>query len=152
MKPKYVIVDTEADGPAAGLYSMTEIGAVIMDEPPFKTEFYGKLRPISEIWVPQALAVTGRTREECEGFDDPAKVMKEFAEWLKANVKGQPVFVADNPCFDWQNVNYYFHKYLGVNPFGFSGRRIGDLFCGLEKNMYAKWKWMRTPSGTASGG
>ena len=143
MKPKYVIVDTEADGPAAGLYSMTEFGAVIVDEPPFATSFYGKLKPISDIWKPDALAVTGKTREECMLFDDPAEVMKTFAEWLKANINGQPVFVSDNNCFDWQNINYYFHRFYGSNPFGFSGRRIGDLYCGTVKDMYAKWKWMR---------
>ena len=148
IKPKYVIVDTEADGPAAGLFSMTEIGAVIMDEPPFVTSFYGKLKPISDKWVPEALAVTHKTREDCMKFDDPFKVMCEFQDWLAANIKGQPIFISDNPCFDWQNVNYYFHKFIGKNPFGFSGRRIGDFYCGLTKDYYAKWKWMRTTAHT----
>jgi hypothetical protein len=42
-------------------------------------------------------------------------------------------FVSRNLAFDWQFINYYFHRYPGGNPFGFSGRRIGDLYAGLVK-------------------
>ena len=33
--------------------------------------------------------------------------------------------------------------YLGKNPFGFSARRIGDLYCGMTKDSFAKWKHLR---------
>jgi hypothetical protein len=33
--------------------------------------------------------------------------------------------------------------YYGSNPFGFSARRIGDLYCGLVKDSRAKWKHLR---------
>jgi hypothetical protein len=39
--------------------------------------------------------------------------------------------------------NWYLHKFTGNNPFGWSGRRIGDLWAGFNNDMYIKWKWMR---------
>jgi hypothetical protein len=51
--------------------------------------------------------------------------------------------MSDNPAFDWQWINYYFHRYLGENPFGYSARRIGDVYCGAMGNMRAKWKHLR---------
>ena len=48
-----------------------------------------------------------------------------------------------NPAFDWQWINYYFHLAVGSNPFGYSARRIGDVYCGAMGNMRAKWKHLR---------
>jgi len=138
----YIVVDVEADGQIPHKYSMVCFGAVIVDEKLDKT-FYGETKPISDLWVPDALAVSGFSREDHLKFDDPAKVMKEFAEWIKLNSKGQPIFISDNPAFDWSFINWYFHMYHGSNPFGFSARRIGDLYCGLVKDTRAKWKHLR---------
>jgi hypothetical protein len=46
-------------------------------------------------------------------------------------------------AFDWQFINYYFHRFLGRNPFGFSGRRIGDLYAGLVKDAYKANDWKK---------
>ena len=78
----YVMVDVEADGPIPGDYSMVCFGAVLVREGLDKT-FYGRLRPISDRWVPEALAVSGFTREETLGFDDPKSAMEGFAGWLR---------------------------------------------------------------------
>jgi hypothetical protein len=32
---------------------------------------------------------------------------------------------------------------LGRNPFGWSSRRIGDIYCGFKNDMYANWKYLR---------
>jgi hypothetical protein len=69
--------------------------------------------------------------------------MRAFAVWLTQHSKGRPVFVSDNVAFDWQFINYYLHKFTGSNPFGFSGRRIGDLYCGLVKDMGAGSAWKK---------
>ena len=137
-----IVVDVESDGAIPHKYSMVCFGAVIV-EPSLSKTFYGKTKPISELWVPEALAVSGITREEHETFDDPKIVMENFARWIKDNSHGRPVFISDNPAYDWQFINYYFHYYLGENPFGFSARRIGDLFCGMVKDSFAKWKHLR---------
>ena len=136
------VVDVESDGPAPGLYSMVSFGAVRVDEA-LETTFFGQVRPIAEKWVPGALAVSGITREDHQKYEPPSDVMDRFALWLKQNSKGRPVFLSDNPAFDWQFINYYFHAFTGENPFGFSGRRIGDLYCGLVKDMSANAEWKK---------
>ncbi len=79
----YIMVDVEADGPIPGDYSMVCFGAIVV-EPSLDRTFYGKLKPISEKWIPEALAVSGFTREETLAFhDDPKTVTAQFAEWLK---------------------------------------------------------------------
>ena len=66
----YVMVDVETDGPIPADYSMICFGAVIVDESLDK-RFYGQLRPISEQWIPESLKISGFSREETLGFDDP---------------------------------------------------------------------------------
>lgn len=137
----YIVVDVEADGEIPHKYSIVCFGAVIV-EPTLSRTFYGKMKPISDAWVPEALAVSGISREEHVKFDDPAEVMFNFEKWIKANSKDKPVFISDNPAFDWQWINWYFHAYLGRNVFGFSARRIGDLYCGmrLDAGLNSEWK------------
>jgi hypothetical protein len=138
-----VVVDCESDGPVPPIYSLVCFGAVIV-EPALNRTFYGKTTPISVKFDPNALAISGFSREEHFTFDDPGLVFHQFAEWLDENSGGKrPTFISDNPCYDWQWMNYYFHRYLGKNPFGFSGRRIGDLFSGLHKDARKPWKHLR---------
>ncbi len=138
----YVVVDVESDGPIPAEFSMVCFGAVVFDDHLDKS-FYGKTRPISDRFIPEALAVSGFSREQHLGFDDPKAVMDAFATWLDQNSKGRPVFVSDNVAFDWQFINYYFHRFVGRNPFGFSGRRIGDLYAGLVKDAYKASEWKK---------
>ena len=140
----YFLVDVESDGPCPGLYSMISFGAVKVQEDLKNTPtFYGELCPISTNWIPQALAVSEFTREQTLKFNYPGIVMKSFANWIKENSVGRPIFISDNNGFDWQFINYYFHRYIGENPFGFSSRRLADLYCGMQKDTYAKWKHLR---------
>ncbi len=138
----YFVVDIESDGPIPPKFSMVCLGAVLV-EPGLKRTFYGKTKPISEEWDPKALSISGFSREEHLTFDDPAEVIKSFSEWVVANSKGRPIFMSDNLAYDWQWINYYTHIYCGKNPFGYSGRRIGDLYCGLVKDASAPWKHLR---------
>lgn len=138
------IVDVEADGPVPGLYSMVSFGAVKLDRE-LKTEFYGETRPISDVWIPEALAVSKITREIHLEYADPKKTMMEFCDWVKANTKGRAVLMSDNNGFDAMFISYYMHAFVGENPFGHSSRRIGDFYAGLTKDFYAatKWKYLR---------
>ena len=138
----YIVVDVEADGPIPYKYSMVSFGAVIV-EPSLSKTFYGELKPISDEWIPDALKVSGFTRDEHLLFNDPKSVMIDFKNWIKSNVNGSPIFISDNLAFDWQWINWYFHNFLGENPFGFSGRRIGDLYCGLKGDTRLNGEWKR---------
>lgn len=139
-------IDVEADGPIPGDYSMIEIGAVLVDvgSGDLGRRFSANLRPISDRFLPAALAVTGYTREQTMGFDDPARVVAQFAAWVDAhNIGKPPVFVSDNNGFDWMFVCWYLHHYLGRNPFGFSSVNLGSVYKGIERNMYASFKHLR---------
>jgi len=136
------MVDIEADGPIPGDYSMISFGAVIV-EPSLSKTFYGKLKPISEKWVPEALKVSGFTREETLGFENPKSVMERFFVWIGENLKDRPIFISDNNGFDWQFVNWYFHHFLGQNPFGFSSMNLGSLYKGLIHDTFKNFKHLR---------
>ena len=64
--------------------------------------------------------------------------IRDFA--LSLNGGGNPTIVSDNPAFDFAFLNYYMHAKLGENIFGWSARRIGDLFCGVEQTLWYQWK------------
>jgi hypothetical protein len=138
----WVMVDVESDGPIPGDYSLVCFGAVIV-EPTLGRTFYGRLRPISVKWSPEALAISGFSRQDTMSFDDPKEVMASFATWLGANAGKRLVFVADNNGFDWQFINWYFHHFLGKNPFGFSSQNLGSLYKGLTKDTFASFKHLR---------
>jgi len=139
----FIVVDVESDGQNFLRHSMVCFGAVVV-EPSLKKTFYGKIRPISGIWEPDALAVSGFSREQHETFDDPVKVMKEFAEWIKSVSIDRPTLISDNNGYDAAWINLYFHEFNnGVNPFGWSSRRIGDLYCGMKFDSRATWKQLR---------
>lgn len=138
----YIVVDVESDGQIVGDNSMVCFGAVVV-EPTLSKTFYGKTRPISDIWVPDALAISGFSREEHETFDEPEKVMKDFAEWINEVSVNKPILISDNNGYDFAFINYYFHKFYGSNPFGWSSRRIGDIYCGMKMDARARWKHLR---------
>lgn len=138
----YIVVDVEADGPYPGDYSMVCFGAVVV-EPTLSKTFYGEIKPISDKWIPEALAVSGITRPQHFKMPHPQETMREFKDWLEFVSKGKPIFISDNLAFDWQWINYYFHKYTGSNPFGHSGRRIGDLYCGMKMDAGLNQEWKR---------
>lgn len=97
-----IFVDCEGHGPAPTLNDVAsfEFGTVAY---PSRQTFHG----------------TGATKETFEDFE----------KWISSvTEKGfRPLFVSDNSAYDWQFINYYFHLFLGKNPFGHSARRIGDF-------------------------
>lgn len=127
----YVSVDIETAGPIPAEYSMLSIGACTLNG---EVTFRCLLKPTTSNFVANALKVTGLSLESLarEGTE-PATAMREFADWITAHCpKGQtPVFVGFNAPFDWSFINYYFHRYLGENPFGFSALDIKALYMGM---------------------
>ena len=143
----YIMVDVETDGPIPSDFSMICFGAVIVDDTLNKT-FYGQLRPISEKWIPESLQISGFTREQTLQFDDPKEVMDKFNQWIKSNSKDKLIFISDNNGFDWQFINYYFHHFLGKNPFGHSSTNLGSLYKGLIKDTSRNFKHLRKTTHT----
>ncbi len=127
----YISVDIEAAGPVPSTFSMLSIGAVVVDDP--KKTFYVELKPVNDKFVPDAMKVVGRTLQDfAKSGRDPKEAMTAFRDWLVSIAKAaKPVFVGFNATFDWAFVNYYFHQYLGENPFGFGGIDIKSYYMGM---------------------
>ncbi len=139
----FIVVDVESDGQNFRKNSIVCFGAVIV-EPTLSKTFYGKIKPTTDFWVPEALAISGFSREEHLTFDDPYEVMSNFAEWINKNSIGKPILISDNNGYDAGWINLYFQEYNNsVNPFGWSSRRIGDLYCGMKFDSRASWKHLR---------
>lgn len=143
----YIMVDVESDGPIPGDYSMICFGAIVV-EPSLKKTFYGTLKPISDQWIPEALAVSGFSREETLQFDDPQTVMEAFATWITVNSTGRPFFISDNNGFDWQFINWYFPHFTGKNPFGHSSSNLGSLYKGFVRDTFTNFKHLRRTTHT----
>ena len=128
----YISVDIEAAGPVPGEYSMLSIGASVVGRP--ETSFYAELKPVNNNAVPEALSVSGLDMTELsqEG-QEPRAVMEALRGWIQEAAGGRkPVFVGFNASFDWSFVNWYFHKYLGENPFGFGALDIKAYYMGFS--------------------
>jgi hypothetical protein len=72
--------------------------------------------------------------DELERTGTPPEIaMKDFLDWtLDVTPTGsKPVLSGLAVAFDWCFVNYYFHVYLGENPFGFAPLDIKPLFMGV---------------------
>ena len=87
--------------------------------------FYVELQPINDNFVPEAMAVCGMDLERAEE-DRPASPRRRCG----SSPSGWPRRPASGRCssrypvaFDWMFVAWYFHKFLGHNPFGVSGAR-----------------------------
>ena len=142
----YFFTDVEANGPCPGLYSMSKVGCVVLlPNGDTSNRFYGTFKPISDKFLPEAYEHSNVTREEHLTFDDPQVTMIKFKEFINNNTYAgrRPIFISDNLAFDWQFVNYYFHLYELGNPFGFSGRRINDIYSGAVKDLKASNYWKK---------
>lgn len=131
-----VFVDCEAYGGCPATGQLTEFGTVAY---PSKKTFYCCLvEPSPSVENPAVTSRRGKPTPERE-----KEVFSDFAAWLAEHAEGKPVFVSDNPAFDWQWINDGFWRTLGYNPFGHSGRRISDFYAGLVGDFRATQKWKR---------
>lgn len=131
-------VDVEANGPCPANYSMVSVGIVSLDK---THEFYAEFCPIAVGFQQGAYDAIGLTWAEHNAMPLAELSTMQMFRWLKALPADRLVFWSDNPAFDWQFVNYYLWRYVGENPFGFSARRIGDLYAGSQHDVAAHTKW-----------
>ena len=141
----WTMVDVEADGPIPGDFSMIEIGAVLIDveREDLSRRFSANLKPISDKFLPEALVVSGYTRDQTLAFDDPVLVMTNFSTWVETNSVGRPMFISDNNGFDWMFVCWYFYHFCQKNPFGHSSTNLGSFYKGIEKDFSKNFKHLR---------
>ena len=145
MTEVYISVDIEAAGPVPAEYSMLSVGASVVGEP--DASFYAEFKPLNENVVLEALAVSKfDLKALSKSGKEPRVAMSEFRDWVKA-VAGvrKPVFVGFNASFDWSFVNWYFHKFLGENPFGFAALDIKSYYMGLSGCLWGQTTSSKIP-------
>ncbi|MGH2878449.1 MAG: 3'-5' exoribonuclease domain-containing protein [Solirubrobacteraceae bacterium] len=131
----YISADIEADGPIPGEFSMlafglavaaTFDGEVFTPQNPSEQTFYRELKPIAERYEPAALKAARLDREALvlDGAE-PEAAMRDAADWVatQADEAGgaRPVLVGYPVVFDWMFLHWYFVRFAGESPFGFSG-------------------------------
>jgi DNA polymerase III epsilon subunit-like protein len=129
--------DVETDGAIPGPFSMlsfalvyagTYDGNTFCRPQKYDRTFYRELKPISEKFDPEALAINGldRAKLKFEGAM-PTQAMDEACDWIQQfSGAGKPVLVAYPLSFDWTWLYWYFIQYSKRgSPFGHS--RCFDL-------------------------
>ena len=131
----FVFVDVEARGASPVNGTMTEVGAVHEST---RRTFHGVLHEGEPDPAQPAVPVVGvRVATDLQ-------VAQEFTAWL-TEVGGteRPIFVSDNPAYDWQWIAGMFDRASLPNPFGHSARRLGDFYAGLMDNWGDTQAWKR---------
>ena len=140
----YVAVDVEADGPIPGPYSMISLGMAVVGHPDLR--FYTELRPISDEYVPAALAVSGLDRERLlREAPSAEEAMSAAAAWVNGLRRvGRPVFLAAPAVWDGMFVHWYFVRFTGRSPFGATGSGIDlrSYWMGVTAS-----EWVQTRKG-----
>src|SRR5262245_46822430 len=135
----YVSVDVEATGPVPGLFSMSELGAVVLNQR--RDTFYVRLKPLPGAgFDPRAVAVAGPGPEQLERDGrDAREAMVEFAEWIaRQKETGRRTVMASFGTFDWMWVSWYMHHFVRSNPFGSNGLDIKSFAAGLLGRHYTR--------------
>jgi DNA polymerase III epsilon subunit-like protein len=131
----WIFVDCEARGTSPVHGVLTEFGAVHYDT---RDSFHGRLYDATPDPDNPAISIVG------ERLASDTEVAERFAAWLRDHLGGRrPVFVSDNPAYDWQWIAGMFDRAGLENPFGHSGRRVGDFWAGLNRNCSDTQGWKR---------
>lgn len=143
----YFVIDVETDGRQVGKHSMVCFGIVFIDKE-FKLDktFYGQTAPITELWIPESLKVSGFTREEHLKFPHPKETMMNCYNWIKeTNTGDRPLFLSDNNGFDFQWMDWYFWEFCNENPFGHTSTNLNNVYQGMIGNMryFKGFKYLR---------
>ena len=144
----FISVDIETSGPIPEAFSLLSIGACTIpldqstgSQDPDPNTFYRTIKPLQGAGSdPAALQVAGFSLDDlARTGTEPADAMRSFGEWIKAAAGlATPVFVGLNASFDWSFINYYFHRFLGRNPFGFSALDIKSMYLGVTGCTWAE--------------
>lgn len=163
MDKKYISFDIEASGPTPGKYSMLSLGACVVGDK--SIQFYREIKPISRNLIVPAMKISAKGlrclddlkhqdefNPQSAKFDphkvldilyekgeDPEKVMKEYAAWVREVTKGfKPVEAAAPIKFDSMFTAWYFDNfYDGENPLGYSGEDINSMYRGVMGDINA---------------
>ena len=157
MKTRLVLMDVEATSMSPMSGEMTEFGAVDLETGRW---FRGILWDADPNPANPAISVLKKANPHSfagfgahdldaglkRSYSTKKEVFLAHNKWLKEVLgDSRPVFVSDNPGYDFQWVNCGYDVEGLPNPYGYSSRRIGDIFAGLTLKFTntSRWKGMR---------
>ena len=131
----YISVDIEADGPIPGEFSMLAFGLAVAatfdgkaftSHAPSEQTLYRELKPIAARFDPAALKAASLDRAVlARDGAEPEAAMRDAVDWVTAQAEraggARPVLVGYPVVFDWMFLHWYFVRFVGESPFGFSG-------------------------------
>jgi hypothetical protein len=138
----FLSIDTESNGPCAGLHSMLSIGLAGFDTTgQIVFEYEANLQPIPNgLEDPETIKwwAQDKNKEAWKHIHqdqrDPTDVFTELKTQIidlqskyKVRTVGWPI------NYDWQWLNYYFHRYIGSNPLGHSALCIRTYAFAMHK-------------------
>lgn len=137
----WYVTDAEASAPMP-YGAMLTCGLVKLDKG-LTHRFYGTFKPPADAeWNPDAEKTHGISREEAATFPEPAVEAARMLAWLRETSGTRKVrLISDNPAFDASWLFALAHVHMGEDVFGYSGRRIGDLYCGIKRDFGANTEW-----------
>jgi hypothetical protein len=125
----WFFVDCETEGTCPCSGRLTEFGCVEFES---LQTFHGILDLNRRaVYAPSSLGMV-------VAYD----VFEQFFRWIRQRSdEKRALFISDNPAWDWSWINHGFHLAGLTNPFGHSGRRIGDFYAGLCGDFTASTSW-----------
>ena len=144
----YFSFDIEADGPCPGINSMISLafcGFVLENQnTTYKKVFQwqSNLKPMVGCTQNSDTMIWWNKPENKDAYEfaqqnqrDPLEAITELhQEILKLKETFKIIPGAWPSAYDWQWINYYFHKLIGSNPLGFSAKCISTLGWHIIKN------------------
>ncbi len=126
----WISVDVECSGQCPGDNSLLSIGAVVVGD--HTKTFYIELKPLPGAKVDaKAMEVNGLDLSQLElSGAEPAEAMDRFGKWAKS-LGGRPVFCSFG-SYDWLFCAWYFHHFLGRNPFGPNSLEVKSFYLGVS--------------------
>ena len=133
---RFILIDVEValEGNGTPFSSrMTEFGCVDLQS---GAEFEGILYKATPHPDNPALSYIDEQEPDLIGDSGRRKVFEKFDKWLKQfshTGERRFVLISDNCTYDGAFFNYTWDQYMGTrSPFGHSGRRIGDIWAGMQ--------------------
>ena len=119
---------------------MLSLGACVVTQP--EVTFYIEFKPLNTNFIPEALNVSDMSLDVLvKNGKQPELAMQKFQDWVNNVSNGYlPVFVGFNAAFDWSFINWYFHEFVGTNPFGIGGVDIKSYYMGRDRLLWSQTK------------
>jgi len=143
----FLSFDVEADGECPGINSLLSVGfAGFTKTGEIVFEYEANIKPLPDCTQnANTMAWWNKPEQQeaykyvCSNQQDAKNVFTELNDKLLKLKDQYNIFPVAWPAnYDWQWIHYYFHRFVGSNPLGFSARCIASYAWGMMKTTNPK--------------